>query len=105
MNIQLLYITCASLTEAESLGRGLLSAKMAGCVNIIPGVKAIYPWEDRLAESHEVLLIVKTTTAHVAAATAFIKQRHSYKVPCVLAVAADAANGEYAAWLTSNLNA
>ena len=34
----LIYITCESREQAEDIGRHLLKKRLAGCINIIPGM-------------------------------------------------------------------
>lgn len=54
------YITCKNKEEAMLIGRSLVEAKLAGCVNMIEHMTSIYEWEGKLEINEEVILIAKT---------------------------------------------
>ncbi|MFM7346341.1 MAG: divalent cation tolerance protein CutA, partial [Tagaea sp.] len=55
---------------------------------------------DAIETARETVLIVKTLEDRVAAATAMIKSKHSYEVPCVLAIPVlEGGNPDYLTWL------
>ena len=58
--ISLIYVTCANSSEAESLARQLLSRKLIGCANILPGMTSIYPWQGEVKTAQETVLLLKT---------------------------------------------
>src|SRR2546423_13430584 len=39
------FSTCASEEEAESIARKLIETHVAACVNIVPGVRSFYRWK------------------------------------------------------------
>lgn len=99
-DITLLYVTCASVTEAERLAEAVVGQRLAACANILPGMRSVYWWQGKLERGEETVLILKTRPDLVAAATAAVKAAHSYSVPCVLPIAAAAGgNPDYRAWL------
>ena len=55
------YSTIDSLDKANVLAEGLLSNKLASCVNIIPGMQSMYMWEGKLCKEEELVLIIKST--------------------------------------------
>ena len=51
------YTTFPSVVEAEKAGNDLVGARLAACVNILPGMISIYRWQGdrkstRLNSSH-----------------------------------------------------
>jgi len=40
------FVTAPNQEKAKELASGLVSGKLAACVNIIPGVQSVYEWED-----------------------------------------------------------
>lgn len=98
--IVLLYCTTASLAEAEAIAQKLVGERLAACANIIPGMRSVYWWQGKLEQGEEAVLILKTRSDLVAAATAAVKAAHSYSVPCVLPLAVGVGgNPDYIAWL------
>jgi len=84
MPIRLVYMTAGSLEEALRIGRELVSARLAACVNILPQMQSIYVWEGKLQEDAEVVMIAKTTAERTAELIAKVKSLHSYSVPCIV---------------------
>jgi len=93
------YITCASLDEAKTIGRALVEARLAACVNILPGMTSLYWWQGRIEEGQETVLIAKTRDTLLEALTAKVKALHSYTCPCVVAFPVHAGNADYVNWI------
>ena len=83
-SVSLLYVTCGSVEEARAIGRRVVEDHLAACANILEGMLSIYRWQGKLAEETECVLILKTRSSLVEAATARVCALHSYSVPCVL---------------------
>ena len=99
--VLLLYVTAPDIDAAEALGDALIEARLAACVNILPGVRARYRWEGKIETAQECVMIVKTTKANAGAARDLIVERHPYETPAVLALPTDAAhsNAAFAQWI------
>jgi periplasmic divalent cation tolerance protein len=96
------YVTCPTLQEAESLARIVVSEKLAACANLVPRVKSFYWWEGSVQEDHEVLLVIKTRQQKLSALEARVKQLHSYTVPEFIAMPISHGSPEYLHWITEN---
>jgi hypothetical protein len=57
----IIYCPCPSFAEAKRLGGALLDAKLAGCINILPGMVSLYDWKGAREEANEAVLIAKTS--------------------------------------------
>ncbi|NIQ00014.1 MAG: divalent cation tolerance protein CutA [Nitrospinaceae bacterium] len=79
-------ITASSREESERLSRGLVEAKLAFCVNSLPGVKSTYFWDNELCVDEEILLIVKTRADRFDELEQWVVEHHSYDVPEVIAL-------------------
>lgn len=101
---QFVYITFPSMDEARGLGRGLVESHLAGCVNIFPVMESIYVWNDAVCEDSEVVMIAKTTSEKLAELTTFVKEHHSYSVPCIASFQVEHQNRAYAKWLRDHLS-
>jgi periplasmic divalent cation tolerance protein len=100
--IRVVLVTTAG-DEAESLGRALVSERLAACVNVVPGVRSIYRWEGEVQADEEALLVIKTTEARLAALTARVQALHSYDLPEVLALPAVGGSAAYLGWVAGEV--
>lgn len=81
------------------LARGLVEARLAACVNVIPGLRSIYRWKDAVQDDPEVQLLIKTRRDRIEAIAAFLKSNHPYEVPELIALPIVAGAEPYLAWL------
>ncbi|MBI4300440.1 MAG: divalent-cation tolerance protein CutA [Chloroflexi bacterium] len=99
MSEVLVFITAADEAEASKVADALLDAKLAACVNILPGLRSLYWWQGRRESAEEVLLLVKTTEEMLDELTQAVKSIHSYEVPEVVALPIVGGNPEYLEWI------
>lgn len=95
----LVFITVPSAEVAEDLAHRAVEARLAACVNIVPGVRSVYRWEEKICTEGELLLIAKTTPGRVLELEAFIKQHHPYDTPEFISIQADRVEQRYGAWI------
>jgi periplasmic divalent cation tolerance protein len=91
--------TCPDEAVAGRLARALVEDRVAACVNVLPGLRSIYRWQDEIQEEPEVLLIIKTTVDAFPALEAAVRARHPYTVPELVALPVALGHQEYLAWL------
>lgn len=99
----LILVTTPDLDVGRRLARGLVDARLAACVNVLPGVTSIYRWQGAVEESSEVLLVAKTSRARLADCEAFVRREHPYDTPEFVALAARHVEPRYAAWLAESV--
>src|SRR5687767_8479262 len=92
--------TTPNAEEAESLARKTLEARLAACVQVLPPMKSFYFWEGAIQADSEHLLLIKTLAENFDQLEAFIKSNHSYTVPEIAAIKAEAVSADYFKWLT-----
>ena len=95
----LIYSTFPTKEAAEEIGQALVEEELAACVNILPGMTAIYRWEGKIARDSEVLMIIKTARSRAEAAMIAIKQRHSYDNPALVVLPIETGSAKYLSWL------
>ncbi len=95
----LVMTSLPDIEVAKVLARRLIDANLAACVQLQPGVESIYPWEGRICEEQEVVLVAKTTAGQWPAISAFIKQNHPYAVPEIIAQPIPHSDPDYARWV------
>ena len=91
--------TAGSREEAAKIADLLVEARLAACVQIVPGVESVYRWEGRVARDAEWLLLCKTTAARYDAVEKAIREAHSYTTPEVVAFAVERGSSDYLDWL------
>ncbi len=99
----LLSTTAGASEEAERIATSLVEQRLAACVQIIPQVRSVYRWEDKIEQSDEWLCLVKTRRSLIQQVEAEISRLHSYDCPEVVVVPIDAASESYLHWLDSEL--
>lgn len=95
--------TCDSEKHAEKLARHLVEQRVAACVNILPKARSIYRWKEKVEETDEWVLIIKSRRDLLAALRAEIQKLHTYEVPEVIALPVVDGSGAYLGWLDGQL--
>ena len=95
--------TADSKESAEKLARLILGSKLAACVQITAKVKSLYWWKDKIDESEEFMLLIKTSKNKFAELEKFIKKNHNYETPEIIATDITEGSDEYLAWLKENI--
>ncbi|MCS7298906.1 MAG: divalent-cation tolerance protein CutA [Spirochaetia bacterium] len=85
--------------KSEELADKIINERLAGCINIIPGVKSIYHWKGNVERDTEDLMVIKTQKILFDKLKEFIKQNHPYTVPEIVAINVENVNNEYLEWL------
>lgn len=93
----LVYITCKDKGEARKISKHLLEKKLIACTNIHP-IESMYWWKGKIEEDNEVVIIAKTKEENYSRVKEEVKNIHSYDVPCILKIKAEA-NEEYRKWI------
>jgi periplasmic divalent cation tolerance protein len=101
----IVFSTCESEDQASTLARRLVEERLAACVNILPKIRSVYRWKDKIEDSTEYLLVIKSRRDLFPALRTEIEKNHSYEVPEVLAVPIVDGSESYLGWLASELRA
>jgi periplasmic divalent cation tolerance protein len=96
-------VTAPDLKTGRKLAQAALRARLAACVNLVPKVESHYWWQGRLERGAEVLLILKTRRAKLAALERCLLAHHPYDTPEILALPLTAGNARYLDWLDQSL--
>jgi periplasmic divalent cation tolerance protein len=99
----LVLVTAPDVKTARKLAQSALRARLIACANLIPKIESHYWWRGKIENGHEVLLLLKTTRARLAALEKFILAAHPYDTPEFLAVTFSAGNTRYLAWLADSV--
>lgn len=97
-------VTCSSLAEAKRIARAVVEARLAACVNILPGaVTSIYRWKGNVETARERLLLIETSRKRLVKLRAAVERLHSYEVPEFIALPVAAGSAAYLEWIDENL--
>ena len=91
--------TFANEQDALCIGSAVVQARLAACVNVLPGIRSIYRWKGEIEQADEILLLIKTTQQSFPALRDRIKELHPYETPEIIAVPIGDGLADYLAWI------
>lgn len=94
-----MFVTAPNTEVAQQIAQGLVSQKLAACVNILPGISSVYEWEGKVETETELLLMIKTRTTVVPELTEFVHKSHPYDTPEVIATSIEQGSQKYLDWI------
>lgn len=100
---QVVLSTCPDLPTAQHIATELVSRRVAACVNLVPGVTSVYRWQGEIQTDSEVLMVMKTDSAHYPALEQAVRELHPYELPEIVAVTLDDGSAKYLRWITTTL--
>ncbi len=100
-DVVLVYATCPAGDTAETIGAALVEARLAACVNILPGMTSIYRWEGKINRDAETVMIIKTTATRSEAVIAAVRARHPYTNPALLVLPVRGGSPDFLAWIAA----
>ena len=93
-------VTCSTPAEAQRIARAVVNARLAACVNILPGaVQSIYRWKGKVESARERLLLIKTSRKRLVKLRSAVESLHSYDVPEFIAIPIAAGSPGYLSWI------
>ena len=99
---KLILVTTPDLKAARRLVRSALEARLIACANLVPKIESHYRRQGKLERSAEVLMVMKTTQARVAALEQLIVAQHPYDTPEFVVLNLAGGAKKYLAWLAEN---
>src|SRR5690606_6616643 len=97
-------ITFGSAEEAEAIASELVGRRLAACAQVWP-IRSTYRWQDKIEQTGEHRLEAKTVAAALPALEAYVRERHSYDVPEIIAVPVVHASADYGRWVRECVSA
>jgi len=94
------------MKEAKKIGKHLLNKRLAACINIFPDIQPMFFWppkSGKIDESHEVVLIAKTTEDLYDSLEKEVTAIHSFDTPCIMAIPTAHVSKKYYDWLMGEI--
>ena len=85
--------------QAVEISEELVVRRLATCVNIVPCLRSIYRWKNKVCEDSEYLLLIKTRRTLFPAVAEAIREIHSYELPEVLEFPVGNAEPNFHRWV------
>jgi periplasmic divalent cation tolerance protein len=103
MQVNFIYMTAGSKDEARKIGKELVTAGLAACVNILDNMNSFYMWQGEIQDDTEVAIIAKTIEDRVPALIEKVKALHSYDCPCIVAIPVSGGNQAFLDWVAAEV--
>jgi len=94
--------TCPNLSKAKKLAKILITKQFAACIHFLP-ITSTYFWQNKIANSKEILLRIKTTKNSYDQIEKIIIANHNYEIPQILSIEINQGFEPYLNWIESNL--
>ena len=99
------FSTCPDAASADRIAATLVEERLAACVNVLPGVRSTYRWQDQVRRDDELLLVIKTTGDRLDALRERLTAIHPYELPELVAVEAAGGSPAYLDWIATETRA
>jgi periplasmic divalent cation tolerance protein len=100
----MVFMTAASVDEANRLADMLVDKRLAACVQIMREMNSVFRWQGKVERQREVLLIAKTLSSKFAEVEREVVKLHSYETPEIVAFPLTAGSAPYLEWLSANVS-
>lgn len=105
MHAIVVHCTCPDAGVASHIAIALVEARLAACVQQLPGVRSTYAWNGRIEHADEVLLLIKTGADRLDEVIETVRGLHPYELPELLAVEARGGLPAYLDWVVAQSRA
>ncbi len=103
MPAAVLFTTVPDARTARKIAEGLISARLAACVNVLDKASSFYRWKGRLERSGESLLIIKTLKRNFRGIQKYLDTAHPYELPELIALPVLWGPKEYLTWVEKSV--
>lgn len=100
-NYQLILCTFPNFELARQCAQNLVTQKLAACVNILPAMTSVYAWQGEIETAQEHLLIIKAQANNYAQIENWLKSKHPYEIPEIIALPVEQGLPDYLNWISS----
>jgi periplasmic divalent cation tolerance protein len=98
----LVLTTLPADADAPAFARGLVEARLAACVNLLPLMASVYRWEGQIEHDSERQVIIKTARERVVSLWERVRDLHPYDVPEFVVLPIVDGNDAYLRWIAES---
>jgi periplasmic divalent cation tolerance protein len=95
----LVMTTLPADADAGTFAHTLVEARLAACVNLLPGMESVYRWEGKVEQERERQLVIKTSRGRLPALWDRVREMHPYDVPEFIVLPIIDGNDAYLRWV------
>ena len=99
----IVYCTCPDEKTSLNLSHLLIENKLASCVNISSNVTSVYSWNNKIEETPEILLIIKTISSKYPQLEKLIIKNHPYECPEIISSSISYGSKKYLEWIKQSI--
>ncbi|MEA5001452.1 MAG: divalent-cation tolerance protein CutA [Endomicrobiaceae bacterium] len=96
-------ITSPDKEASKKITDCLLKNKLVSCVSIIPAIKSVYWWNNKINRAKEQMLICKSKKTNFKKITDAVKKNHPYKVPEIVCFEIKDGSKDYLEWIKNTV--
>ncbi|MCX7945076.1 MAG: divalent-cation tolerance protein CutA [Deltaproteobacteria bacterium] len=93
------FVTTPSHSVAADIAKTIVSERLAACVNIIPNIRSIFFWDNKVQDEQETLMIIKTSKDLFEPLKKRVIMTHPYSVPEIISIEIQDGHKEYLQWI------
>ena len=95
----IVWTTIAKTADGRGMASMLVNERLAACVNVLPEMESTYRWKGQIEMEHERQVVMKTTTARLAALRARVHELHDYEMPEFIVLPIVGGSEAYLNWI------
>ncbi|HVP39211.1 MAG TPA: divalent-cation tolerance protein CutA [Candidatus Saccharimonadales bacterium] len=97
------FTTFGSEEDAARVVAALLEERLIACGTVLPRVRSMYRWQNRVQDQSEALALLKSDTRCWPQLERRLLELHPYQTPECLALPVRAGAAKYLAWMEAEL--
>ena len=95
--------TTDNINIANKIAKTILNDKYSPCVQIIPNISSYYIWKNKLNNTIEYKIDIKTCSLYIKKIIEIIKNNHNYEIPEIISSEIKILDDDYKQWFESNI--
>jgi len=97
--------TVGADVNVGAIATALVDERLAACVNVLPEMDSYFRWRGVVEQAEERQLVIKTTSAQLAALEQRLHELHPYELPEFLVLPVRQGSDAYLRWIRTSTEA